>query len=148
MQTVPEEVNLVQFISLNQLRLNPHVLTPTPLSREQPSIPLWDKRPPILTVITPFGKRMSPSQQRDLSLQVLTSIPPADFQIFTDGSVQDGIEDGGAGLTDDPRAPIVAPSRQRRPPSKKPPNGYPPFHHRPLLSSSAFANHWSRPPST
>ena len=46
------------------------------------------------------------------------------------------------------RAPIVAPSRKRRPPSKKPTNGYPPFHHGPQLSSSATANHCFRPSGT
>ena len=35
---------------------------------------------------------------RNLSLQILASIPPVDFQIFTDGSVRGGIEDSGAGL--------------------------------------------------
>ena len=43
---------------------------------------------------------------------------------------------------------MVAPSSQRRPPSKKPSNGYPPFHHGTQLSSSATVNHWSRPSRT
>ena len=41
---------------------------------------------------------MSTSQQRDLSLQTLAFIHPADFLIFADSSVRDGIEDVGAGL--------------------------------------------------
>ena len=53
---------------------------------------------PIQTVIIPDDKIMSPFQQRDLSPQTLASISPADNQIFTDGLVRDGIEDGGAGL--------------------------------------------------
>ena len=61
-------------------------------------IPPWEKPLPVLSVITPFDKRMSPSQQRDLLLQALASIPPADIQIFTDGLVRDGTVDGCAGL--------------------------------------------------
>ena len=83
-----------QFICLNQLGLNPQVLTPTPPSYKQLSIPPWDRPPSIPTV----DKIMSPSQQRDLSLQTIASIPPANFRIFTDNSVSDGIKDGGAGL--------------------------------------------------
>ena len=52
---------------------------------------------PIPNVNTQVDKRMSPSQKRDLSLQTLASTP-ADFQIFTDGAVRGGIEDGGDGL--------------------------------------------------
>ena len=86
------------FLCPNQLGLNAQVLTPTPPSCEQLSIPPWDKPPPIPTVITPVDKIMSPSKQRELSLQTFASIPPADIQIFTDGSVRDGIEYGGASL--------------------------------------------------
>ena len=46
------------------------------------------------------------------------------------------------------QAPIVVHFRQRRSPSKKPSNGYPPFHHGTQLSSSATANHWFRPSAT
>ena len=98
----------------------------------------------------------SASKQRELSLRTLASIPPADFQIFTDGPVGDGIENGGAGMVTSvkmtsytsgllPRVPIVFPSRLRRPSSKKPYNDYPPFHHGLQLSSSATVNNW---PST
>ena len=41
---------------------------------------------------------MSVSKLRDISLIILDSIAPAYFKIFTDGTVRDGIEDGGAGL--------------------------------------------------
>ena len=60
--------------------------------------PPWDKRLHIPKVITPVNNKMSPSQQGDLSLQTIASIPPANIQIFTDGSVRSGIEDGDAGL--------------------------------------------------
>ena len=87
-----------QFLCLNQLGLNPQVMTPTPPSCEQLFITPWDKPPPIPAVFTPVDRRMSLSMQRDIALLTLASIPTADFQIFTEGSVRDGIEDGGAGL--------------------------------------------------
>ena len=110
-----------KFICQNHHGLNPQVLTQTPHSYEQLSIASWHKLPPIQTFITPVDKRMSPSQQRDLSLQTFASIPPADFQIFTGGSFREGIEDSGpvwyssakitASMSDMlPRAHIVAPS--------------------------------------
>ena len=86
------------FLCLNQLGLNPQVLAQTSPTGEQLSISPWEKHPPIPTVITPVDKGMSTSQQRELSLQTLASIPPADFQIFTDGPVRGGIEEGGVGL--------------------------------------------------
>ena len=119
----------------------------------------------------PHGTGLSRSSHHT-SQQENVTIPPAgpfasnpclhvlaDFQIFNDGSVQDGIKDSGAGLASSvritfsmsgllPRAPVVAPSRQRKPSSKKPSNGYPPFHHGPQLSSSATVSHWFRPLKT
>ena len=40
--------------------------------------------------------------------------------------------------------PIVAPSRQKKPLSEKPPYDYPPFHHGSQPLSFATANHWLR----
>ena len=141
---------ITQFLCLNQLGLNHQVLTPNPPSCEQISIHQLDKSLRIPTEITPVDKKISPSQLRDSFPESRASNHPAHFQIITDGSIRDGIEDGGAGLVvlcqgdlvhewHAPTAPIVAPSRQRRPPSKKPSNGYPPFHHGPQLSSSTTA---------
>ena len=145
-----------QFLCLNQLGLNPQVLTPTPSYCGQLSIPPWDKPHPIPTVITPVDKRMSPSQQRDLSLQTLTSIPKRTFRssqmvpLKMKSMTAVPVWKTSAKMTSStsgmhPRAPIVAPSRQRRLPSKKLSNGYPPLHHEHQLSSSATANHWSKP---
>ena len=46
------------------------------------------------------------------------------------------------------RTPTVAPFRQRRPRSKNPPNGHPPFHHGHQLSTSTTANYRFRPSAT
>ena len=81
----------IHFICLNKLEPNHQVLTPSPPSCEQRSIPQRNKPPTIPPVITPVDSRMSQSQQRDLSPQLLASIPPAVFLIFTDCSARDGI---------------------------------------------------------
>ena len=92
---------------------------------------------------------------RDLSLQTL--VWPSTPSGPPDGSVRDGIEGGGAGaslmITSSIsgmllQAPILAPSRQKRPPSKMPSNSRPPFNHGPPLSSSATANYCLRPSAT
>ena len=100
MQTAPEEDSLTQHsISLSEsTRSQSPGLNSNSPSCEQLSIPPLDKPPPIPTFIAPVDKRISPSQQRSRSLRAPAFIPPADFQIFTDGSFRDRIEDGGAGL--------------------------------------------------
>ena len=100
MQTASEEERLALCsISMTELTWSqfPGLNSNSPFCEQLYTLP-WDKPPLIPTVIAPVDKRMSPSKLRDPSLQTLASIPSADFQIFTDGSVLNGIGDGGAGL--------------------------------------------------
>ena len=85
-----------QFLCLNQLGLYPQILTPTPPSCEQLFIPPWDKSPPN-SHHTSYQENVTiPAEKPFTSYPCLHS--PADIQIFTVGSVRDGIEDGGAGM--------------------------------------------------
>ena len=88
---------ITQLLRFNQLGHNPQVLTPTSPSCEQLSIahgislPSSQQSPHQLT-------RECHHPSREIFRFKPLPPPPADFQIYTDGSVRDGIEDGGASL--------------------------------------------------
>ena len=143
MQTAPEEERLghnTPSLCLNQFGFNTLFLTPTPTSCEQfpflhgTSLPLPEQSSHHLSrechhpstfrfkPLPPFPQRTSRSSQM-VRFEMET---PTAVQVWYSLAKMTSSTSGML-----PQAPIVAASRQRRPPSKKPSNGCPSFHHGP-----------------
>ena len=93
-----EDWRNTQFLCLNQLGINPQVLTPTPLSCEQHPIPPIEQTFPYPNSHhTRLQENVTiPAKRPFASNPCLLS--PSGIPDLHNGSVQDGIENGGAGL--------------------------------------------------